>query len=201
MDQPVVLLRPAEPTPEEGRAYARYLDQAAEGFFRIMLGRRSEEIVAAAFTQPDNDYSYQNVIFAERDQRVVGMLSSFTGRQRQRFADRPLERVTGRHLRIRIVTTLLAPLMRILETIPEDTFYLQAIAVDPELRGAGIGSLLMNHAEERALASGSARLSLDVAAKNTGARRLYERRGWTVESEWPKSRFMPTLFVRMTKSL
>ena len=45
--------------------YARYLDEAAEGFFRFMLGRRVADIVAAAYIQPDNDCSYQNVTFPE----------------------------------------------------------------------------------------------------------------------------------------
>ena len=49
---------------------------------------------------------------------------------------------------------------------------------------------------------GSTRLSLDVSAKNEGARRFYERRGMTVESQWPKRLAIPVLkFYRMTKGL
>jgi ribosomal protein S18 acetylase RimI-like enzyme len=202
MDQQGIVLRSARPLVEEGLFYARYLDQAAEGFFRFMLGRRAAEIVAAAFVQPDNDYSHQNVTFAERNRVVVGMVSSFTALQRRRFTDHPLKRAAGsRHLRMQIVTALCAPLLRILETIAEGDFYIQAIAVDKELRGGGVGSILMDDVEKRAVASGSARLTLDVSAKNKAARRLYERRGMTVESAWPKPWFLPTLFVRMTKPL
>ena len=67
MDRPATTIRAAQPTYEEGLAFARYLDQAAEGFFRFMLGRRAELILARAFTQPDHDLSYQHVTFAERD--------------------------------------------------------------------------------------------------------------------------------------
>jgi ribosomal protein S18 acetylase RimI-like enzyme len=202
MDRQAMVLRPAKPDLEEGLVYARYLDQAAEGFFRFMLGRRAAEIVAAAYIQPDNDYSYQNATFAERDEVIVGMVSSFTGKQRRSFTKQPLKRAAGRRrLRMSLVTTLCAPLMRILETTADGDFYLQAIAVDKELRGEGVGSMLMNYMEERAIASGAVRFSLDVSAKNNGARRLYERRGMTVESEWPKSRFIPSLFVRMAKPL
>lgn len=42
---------------------------------------------------------------------------------------------------MKIIRFVLAPLWRILETVPEGDFNLQGIAVDPELRGAGIGSL------------------------------------------------------------
>ena len=56
--------------------------------------------------------------------------------------------------------------------------------------------------EERAVANRSAGLALDVSAKNEGARRLYERRGMTVESQWPKRLVIPGLrFFRMTKTL
>jgi ribosomal protein S18 acetylase RimI-like enzyme len=142
------------------------------------------------------------VAFAERDGIIVGMVSSYTGEQRRSFEKQPLKRAAGRrHLRMSVVTTLRAPLTRSLETIADGDFYLQAVAVDRDMRGAGLGSMLMDHTEERAVAGGSTRLSLDVSAKNRGARRLYERRGMTVESEWPRSRFIPSLFVRMTKVL
>jgi len=60
---------------------------------------------------------------------------------------------------------------------------------------------LIDSVEDRAVASRSARLVLDVSAKNEGARRLYERRGMTVESEWPKFLFIPRILVRMTREL
>jgi len=97
---------------------------------------------------------------------------------------------------------LYAPLLRFLDTVPDGDFYLQAIAVDSELRGAGVGSILIDAIEARAGASGSARLALDVSATNEGAYRLYSRRGMTVESESPKRWFMPRSEVmRMTKLL
>jgi ribosomal protein S18 acetylase RimI-like enzyme len=103
---------------------------------------------------------------------------------------------------MRIVLILFAPLMRILDSMADGDFSLQAIAVDKELRGDGVGSILMDGFEERARASGSTRLSLDVSAKNEGARRFYERRGMAVASQWPKRLSIPGLrFYRMTKTL
>ena len=96
---------------------------------------------------------------------------------------------------------LFAPLWCILETVPEGDFYLQSIAVEPELRGVGVGSLLMNDVEARASENGSGRLTLDVGAKNKVARKLYSRRGMVESSEWPSPKFLPTVFVRMTKDL
>ena len=78
MDQQSIVLRSATPTFDEGVVFARYLDEAAEGFFRIMLGRQVSDIIATAYTQPDHDFSYQNVIFAERDKVIVGMVLGYT---------------------------------------------------------------------------------------------------------------------------
>ena len=74
----------------------------------------------------------------------------------------------------------------------------QAILARPEIQEM----LTKDFAEARAVASGSVRLSLDVAARNESAQRLYERRGMKVESQWPKrlniSQFR---ILRMTKTL
>lgn len=197
-----MLLRPASPESGEGLLFARYIDQAAEGFFSFMLGPNSENITASAFMEPGHALSYEHVIFAEREGVVVGMSLAYTGVQHRGFSDEPLKRAAGRSaLRMRIVRTLLAPLWGVLDTVQESDFYLHGIAVEPELRGAGVGSLLMDDVEARGRAAGSIRLSLDVAAKNEGARKLYGRRGMIEFSEWPSSRFLPTVFVRMTKDL
>ncbi len=203
MDRHSIVLRAANPTFDEGLAFARYADEVAEGFFRFMLGRRAEDILATAFAQPDHDLSYQNVTFAERDNVIVGMYAAYTAEQHRRSSRQPLKQAAGRrNIRMRIVMKLFAPVMRITDSIPDGDFYLQFIGVDKVLRGEGVGSILMDTFEDRARASGSTRLSLDVSAKNEGARRFYERRGMTVESQWPKRLPIPGLkFYRLTKAL
>jgi ribosomal protein S18 acetylase RimI-like enzyme len=202
MDEQSIILRSAKPTFDEGYEYARYLDEAAEGFFRFMLGRRVADIIATAYIQPDHSFSYQNVTFAEHYGVIVGMVSGYTAEQHRRFSERPLKQAAGSWaMRMRCVRILCAPLWRLLNTLADDDFYLQAIAVDKGRRGEGVGSALIDSIEDRARATGSTRLSLDVSAKNKGARGLYERRGMTVESGWPRLSFIPRLLVRMTKSL
>jgi ribosomal protein S18 acetylase RimI-like enzyme len=83
---------------------------------------------------------------------------------------------------MRVVTILFAPLMRITDSIADGDFYLQFIAVDKALRGGGVGSVLMDSFEERARASGSTAISLDVSASNEEAIRFYKRRGMAIES-------------------
>jgi ribosomal protein S18 acetylase RimI-like enzyme len=183
--------------------FARYLDEAAEGFFCLLLGHHAMYIIAKAFVEPGHDLSCQNVTFAERENVIVGMVSGYTAEQHRRSSRQPLEQAAGRRsLRMRIVLVLFAPLMRIIDSIDDGDFYLQAIAVDKEFHGEGVGSFLMDSIEERAKATGSTRLSLDVSAKNEVACRFYNRRGMTVDSQWPKRLPIPGLrFYRMTKTL
>ncbi len=195
-----VFLRPAKPDFSEGLQFAYYLDQASEGFFRFVLGRESESIIATAFIDSSHALSHENVVFAEVGTKIVGMSSSFTEKQHRSFSEAPLLRAARRNaIRLRLVRTLFAPVWRILETIPEGDLYIQGIAIEPALRGAGIASILMNDIESRAKASKSNRLSLDVSAKNDGARRVYKRHGMVESSMWPNSRFLPTVFIRMSK--
>ncbi len=202
MTQHKIILRAANPTFEEGLDFARYLDQAAEGFFRIMLGRKAANIVATAYMQPNNDYSYQNATFVERDGVTVGMVSGYSADQHRRFMKHPLKLAPGyRTLRMVRVALCCAPFQRFLEFLAEGDFYIQAIAVDKKLRGEGIGSTLIDAIEEQARAAGATRLSLGVSTKNKGARRLYERRGMTIESVCPSLSFLPPVIARMTKSL
>lgn len=203
MDQPETILRAAHPTLEEGREFARYLDTAAEGFFRLWLGRSAVEILAQVFVQPDHDLSYENVTFAEREQEIVGMVSGYTAEQHRRSSMRPLQQAAGRwNVRFHTVSILFAPFLRIIDTIDDGDFYLQAIAVDQEVRGAGVGGALMNRIQQQAVASGSARLVLDVSAANQSARRFYERRDMTVVSRWPERWAIPKLkMLRLVKAL
>ena len=203
MDRDSIVLRPAKPTLDEGLTFARYLDEAAEGFFRFMIGRRVEHVIATAFFQPDHDLSHQNVTFAEQEGTIVGMVSGYTARQHRASSRRPLKEAAGRgNLRMRVVSVLFAPLKRIIDSTSDEDFYVQAIAVSKEQQGGGVGSTLMDFIEEQAIASGSTRLALDVSAKNESARRFYSNRGMSVESQWPKRLPIRALkFYRMTKKL
>lgn len=59
------------------------------------------------------------------------------------------------------------------------TGYIRTVCVEVELRGAGVGSALLDHAEARVYRE-SPNVFLCVSAFNDGARRLYERRGYEV---------------------
>jgi ribosomal protein S18 acetylase RimI-like enzyme len=180
--------------------YSRYLDVLSPGFRRA-LGRRSVAIVAAAYVHPGHDLSYEYVTFAERAGAIVGIVSGYTAAQHRRSSSGALRRALGGHGLRGIRAEFLAGFLRRFGPLADDDFYVWALFVNAEHRGQGIGAELMDFAEARAREKGLAQLSLDVEAKNDGARRFYERRGMTIESEWPAPSFIPSITVRMTKLL
>ncbi len=196
-------LRPAQPTSAEGLMFARYLDTAADGVFRFMLGRGSERVLAKAYLTPGHDLSFDHVTFAEIGGEIVGMASSFSSQQHDQSSESPLFRAAGwRNVRMAAVSTALFRLFGFIDAVADGDFYLHALAVSPERRGYGLGSTLFHHAEERARNAGAKRLSLVVAVDNENAQRLYERMGMTVVATSPRSLVMPDGQVhRMAKDL
>ena len=95
MEKEPVILREANPTYDDGLAYARYVDVANEGGYRYALGRRYTDIVATAFTIPGHDLSYEHTVFADCHGAVVGMASGYTAEQHGRSSDLPLRKAPG----------------------------------------------------------------------------------------------------------
>jgi ribosomal protein S18 acetylase RimI-like enzyme len=198
-----VAVRPAVPTIEEGLLFARYLNMAAEGAFRALLGRGYDRVIGEAYLSPGHDLSYETAVFAEQSGRVAGMASGYTSQQHEHSSDEPLRRAAGlRIVRMAAFSVLGRGMKRFIKTVPDGDYYLLAVAVDDQNRGSGIGSTLLDYSEEIGRAAGCARIVLDVAEKNTGARHLYERRGMEVEATSPSILLIPnTRAYRMVKPL
>ena len=198
-----IVVRPAKPTIEDGLAYAKYLDQAADGFIKFMLGPKFADVIADTFATPAHDFSFENVLVAEKDSVILGTVAGYTAQQHLDCSDEVLRKARGfSALRMSLIQLIFGPLWRFLNTLENDDFYLQSIAVAPECRGEGIGSILFDAMEKRASGTAATRFVLDVAAKNDGARRLYERYGMTVQARWPKRFPLPKYRVlRLAKPL
>lgn len=203
MDLESVTIRPAVATTDEGLLFARYLNVAADGAFRALLGRQHDRVIAEAYLSPGHDLSYETAVFAERSGHIAGMASGYTSRQHELSSDAPLRSAAGiRMLRMNALTALGRGLMTFIQTVPDGDYYLQTVAVDDQYQGLGIGSRLLDHAEETARSAGCARIVLDVVENNTGARRLYERRGMEVAATSPSAFGIPgTRAHRMVKLL
>lgn len=198
-----VTLRPAVAAIDEGLLFARYLNVAADGAFRALLGRDYGRVIGEAYLSPGHDLSYETVVFADRSGRIAGMASGYTSQQHEQSTDEPLREAAGfRMARMAAFSVLGRGMKRFIKTVPVGDYYLSAVAVDDQYRGSGIGSMLLDHSEETGRVAGCVRIVLDVAGKNTGARQLYVRRGMKVEATSPSILLIPnTRAYRMVKPL
>jgi len=83
----------------------------------------------------------------------------------------PMREVYAARLREEIVGFI------VVEMVGTFKGYIKSVCVSPAHRGQGIGSILMNHAEERVF-SETQNVFLLVSDFNRGARKLYERLGY-----------------------
>jgi ribosomal protein S18 acetylase RimI-like enzyme len=88
--------------------------------------------------------------------------------------------------------------------IPEGAYYVQHLAVVPELRGRGVGAQLLEHAFGKAARGGYRSVQLDVVADGPAVR-FYRRMGMEALSETRVPRleadYKVSTHLRMTKSL
>lgn len=198
----MIVIRAAMPNPEEGVAYARFLNEAAEGFFEKMLGPKAYEIIAEAFVKPNNDYSFENAAMMEFKGNIVGMVSGFTLAEKEGFRQNILSEFSqGAGARIRMFSTTAKWLSRHMGPRKKEEFYLEAIAVSAEMRGKGLGQRMLKHTVDLALRRGAKTLALDVSSKNGKAIRSYEKFGMEITSQWPDFLKLPPVFTRMEKEI
>lgn len=174
-----VKVRKGELTDLDAAAYAKYLNQAADGAFKVLLGRRYSRIIASTYRKPNNSMSHVYSTFATIDGETVGMLHSYSDTDAVGFSDRALMRSAGLALPRFLVAAFYARrFLEFLEAREPNSLYVEALAVDPDHQGLGIGTQLLKHAEELATERGLGSLSLDVDESNPNAKRLYERVGF-----------------------
>lgn len=79
---------------------------------------------------------------------------------------------------------MLLNLLLLTDGTKADEFVVDSLAVDPAYRGRGVGTALLQKAEERAKSMGKRTMSLGVIGENAGAIRLYERQGYRRTHTW-----------------
>lgn len=114
------------------------------------------------YEQEDSAFSYKNVVVVTNKNEVIGMLVTFPMTV-EKAVDHQEE------------DPVLVPYSKLEE---DGSYYICGVALFPEYRGYGIGSKLMEIAEEQAKEKGYNKLSLIVFEQNTGARKLYEKVGY-----------------------
>lgn len=126
------------------------------------------------FERTDNRNSHLNTYVAEYEGQVAGMMIIYGGDEAVQL-DSNLEKW---------LAAKNAPIQTIeLEARP-DEFYIDTICVNPNFRGMGIGTILLNHAETLCKEKGYSKLSLSVELEKERARHLYEKIGFVFSEPW-----------------
>ena len=162
-----VLFRPARR--DDAREIARFFQISSEGgadYIWSLIAQPGEDLLevgAARYAREGVNFSYENCLIAEQQGRVIGMMHSYVTRH-----DPHAESVTD---------PVLAPYADM--EIP-DTLYISSLALDDGWRNKGLGATFLQAAQARCEALGLKGLSLIDYAANTGARRFYERHGFSI---------------------
>ena len=175
MSSPEIGIRPA--APGDAAELAVLINYAGEGLPVYLWERMAEpgetpwDVGKRRALREEGAFSYRNSFVAEQASEVVGALVGY------RIADEP-EVIDD------TVPAMFVPLVE-LENLVPGTWYVNVLAVRPELRGKGVGSRLLDIAGERAAESGCTGQSIIVSDANRGARKLYERHGFRQVAERP----------------
>jgi GNAT superfamily N-acetyltransferase len=135
-----------------------WAEAAADDETPLEVGRRRIE-------REEGNFSYRNAWVIEDGGTVAAGLIGY--RQPEPYSLDSLE----------TFPLVIQPLVR-LEAYAPGSWYVNVLAVLPEQRGKGLGSLLLADAERRAHEVGARSLSLIVASENPSALRLYEHVGY-----------------------
>ncbi|MFM9845927.1 MAG: N-acetyltransferase family protein [Hyphomicrobiaceae bacterium] len=165
-------LRPPfrQATPSDAAVLAELVNYAGEGMPLYLWekmagpGETAWDVGRKRAARDTGSFSYRNAVVIEHAGRCAGSLIGYAI---------PAEAVPiGSDM-----PPMFVPLQE-LENLAPSTWYVNVLAVVPEVRGHGLGSQLLDLADETGRAQGLRGMSVIVSDTNAGARRLYERHGY-----------------------
>jgi ribosomal protein S18 acetylase RimI-like enzyme len=161
-----ITLRPAQPDDADRAAvllYSAYIHRQVNYPLHEEGGNRFIERLQHFFRQDGNRFSYQSILVAEQRSEVVGLVLSFGGREEER-----LNAAIGWQLE---------------REAEDDEWYVDAVAVFANWGRKGIGTRLLQAAEQQASHHGYPKIALNVAQENKQALSLYQRLQYVVTHE------------------
>lgn len=176
-----ITLRPARPDDADRAAvllYSAYLHRQVNYPLHEAGENRFLERLRHLFRQDGNRFSYQFIQVAQQRSEVVGLVLSFGGREEER-----LNAATGLQLE---------------REAEQDEWYVDALAVFTNWGRQGIGTRLLQAAEQQARRHRYAKISLNVAQENEQALSLYQRLHYVVTQQ---TLLYHHLYVRLMKRL
>ncbi|QCG98369.1 GNAT family N-acetyltransferase [Azospirillum sp. TSA2s] len=162
-------IRPADA--DDAPELARLIDIAGGGVYEFLLdglmpGMTAAEMLVPGLAGRSGSLSHRQSGVAELDGQVVGVAHGYPTDwiRTEDYSGLPPDRV--------------AHMAEFSETLDWGSYFLSALAVDPDLRRQGIAGRLLGWFYERARTGGFDRVTLHVWADNEAARRLYAGEGF-----------------------
>ena len=155
----------------DASALAVLVDIAGEGMpahmWRTMKAPRQSvlEFGRSRAARDEGGFSWRNATVIEVDDEVAGGLIDY--RLDDPYDAGDLEQLPA----------MIRPLVTLEARVP-GSWYVNVLATFPEFRGQGLGTRLLERAENRAREAGARNVSLIVESENPGALRLYQRLGY-----------------------
>jgi len=167
-------LRPPfrQATPADATVLAELVNYAGEGLPLYLWkgmaapGETAWDVGRKRAARDTGSFSYRNAAMIEHDGRCAGALIGYA------IAAEPEPIASD-------MPPMFVPLQE-LENLAPSTWYVNVLAVLPELRNRTLGAQLLDLADETARAQGLKGMSVIVSDTNAGAQRLYERHGYRV---------------------
>ena len=162
-------IRPADA--DDAPELARLIDIAGGGVYEFLLdglmpGMTAAEMLVPGLAGRSGSLSHRQSGVAELDGQVVGVAHGYPTDwiRTEDYSGLPPDRV--------------AHMAEFSQTLDWGSYFLSALAVDPDLRRQGIAGRLLGWFYERARTGGFDRVTLHVWADNEPARRLYAGEGF-----------------------
>lgn len=148
-------------------------------------GVTAEDFLRAAFVDGAGMFGFPRHWVGEMGGRVVAAGTGYSGEVNLRNMLTATRQIMLCYGPVSAVPVMLNGLRleRIIQPPPKQTYYLAHLGVNPDLRGEGIGTRLVEHLLKLGRAAGFQRAALDVAVSNPLAQALYERLGFVLEEE------------------
>lgn len=136
--------------------------------------KKVEEELCLLFKREDNRHSHIYTYVAEQDEKVAGIMVLYSGAEAPELDRNLSEWLTEKGAANSEVDA---------ESLA-DELYVDTVCIDPAFRGKGIGTKLLQYAEEVAKQKNISKLSLNVETEKEPAIRLYKRLGYEIVSPW-----------------
>ncbi len=194
-----VLIREARP--EDAVRAAPLIYSSGPACFDYIFSHRTPvnaiQFLERMFAEPKGEFGFTHHRVAElfrdgdgeSEGEVVGTGTFFTGAEVPGFTIAALRQILGCYGLSRGPGVIRRGLQieGIVRPPKGDMHVIAHIGVAPELRGRGIGTIIMEHLMQAGRERGRSVAVLDVSAENPRAQALYERLGFVVTDERPSN--------------